>query len=641
MSRTLVRSAIRWTTARPWLAAVLGVPLLAALPSQSALYMPRSFRLAVARGTRTTDGRPGASYWQNRARYHITLTVAPPNRSIRGSEKITYVNESPDTLRRVAFRLFMNVHQPEAPRAGGARASYLTTGVHVDSLAVNGTTEQWPDDSRHFTWVPVPLPSALAPHDSVRFDVGWHYDLAPAGGTREGIIDSTTYYLAYFYPRVSVYDDVDGWDTMDFTGTQEFYSDFNDYDVTVNVPASTIVWGTGTLTNAASVLQPEYLRRFQASLTSDETIPIASVGELARHAVTQQNATNGWHFTARNVPDVAFGLSDHYDWDGASVLVDDSAHRRASVQAAYNDSAADFHHMVRYARHALDFLSHQWPGVPYPYEKTTVFQGGAGMEYPMMVNDESYPDTSFSAIVAEHELAHTYFPFYMGIDETRYGFMDEGWATTFEYLFEQPLLGAKGATTLYQRFRIAGWIHDSSATQDLPIITPGDLLRGSALGNNEYGKPSLGYLAVKELLGDAMFRKCLHAYVERWHGKHPQPWDFFYTFNAVSGRNLNWFWNNWYFGNNYIDLAVHSVTRARGGYAVVVDNVGGMDAPFDLALQYSDGSTQTVHETPAVWAAGEKAGRVTIATTKRLRSLAIDGGIFMDADTTNNRWTAR
>ena len=150
---------------------------------------------------------------------------------------------------------------------------------------------------------------------------------------------------------------------------------------------------------------------------------------------------NSWHFTASNIPDMAFGLSDHYDWDARSVVVDDATHRRASVQAAYNDSAADFHQMVQFGRHSLDCLSHQWPGVPYPYEKTTEFQGGAGMEYPMMANDESYPDPAFAEFVAAHEIAHTYMPFYMGINETRYAFMDEGWATTFEYLINRVDMG--------------------------------------------------------------------------------------------------------------------------------------------------------------------------------------------------------
>ena len=138
----------------------------------------------------------------------------------------------------------------------------------------------------------------------------------------------------------------------------------------------------------------------------------------------------------------------------------------ASVQAAYNDTSADYHRMVQYGRHALDWLSHNWPGVPYPYEKTTVVQGFAGMEYPMMANDESYPDTVFSRFVAEHEIAHTYFPFYMGINETRYAFMDEGWATTFEYLVGQVDLGPEKAVSFFQQFRVAAWASDPSPLEE-------------------------------------------------------------------------------------------------------------------------------------------------------------------------------
>src|SRR5207244_31694 len=150
-----------------------------------------------------------------------------------------------------------------------------------------------------------------------------------------------------------------------------------------------------------------------------------------------------------------------------------------------NGTAADFHHMVRFASNALDWLSSQWPGVPYPFEKMTVFQGGAGMEYPMMANDEAYADTAFAKFVAMHEIAHTYFPFYMGINETRYGFMDEGWATALEFLFNVNDRGLATATTFFQQFRVNGWIRDPSPVEDLPIVTPGDILKGAALGNNE------------------------------------------------------------------------------------------------------------------------------------------------------------
>ncbi len=638
-----------WTrpfAARAWLIGILSVPLFPT-PAAQTLYMPRAVKQAFSKGTRSPDGRPGPKYWQNRARYSITVTATPPDRTVRGTEQITYLNNSPDSLRNVVIKLFLNIHKPGAPRNGGASDAYLTSGVHIDNFAVNGQPTPWQDNPRYFTWAPVKLSAPLAPRDSVRLSFGWHYDVSRQSN-REGMIDSTTYFLAYFYPRVAVYDDYNGWDTMDFTDSQEFYSDFNDYDVSIRVPANYIVWGTGTLLNPAAVLQPEPLKRFQASLTSDQVIHVATKEELAARSMTLQPAIqaaaqqpmNTWHFKVNDIPDVTFALSDHYDWDAASVVVDDATHRRASVQAAYNDTAADYHHMVGFGRHALDWLSHNWPGVPYPYEKTTIVQGFADMEYPMMVNDASTADTTFSRFVVEHEIAHTYFPFYMGINETRYAFMDEGWATTFEYLIGQSDVGMDQAATFFKQFRVNRWIADPSPLEDLPIITPGDVLKGVAYGNNAYGKASLGYLAARDLLGDAEFEKSLHAFMDRWHGKHPLPWDFFNTFNNVSGRNLNWFWQNWYFSNNYIDLAVASVTKNGSGYSVVIDNIGGMAAPVNILARYTDGSTDTIHETPAIWESNQQRATVAIPTRKTIQSLALDGGIWVDADTTNNTWPA-
>ena len=266
----------------------------------------------------------------------------------------------------------------------------------------------------------------------------------------------------------------------------------------------------------------------------------------------------------------------------------------------------------------------------------TVFQGYAGMEYPMMANDETYSDFYFARFVAEHEISHTWFPFYMGINETRYGFMDEGWATTFELLYNRSVMSRDSADGFYKQFRINSWISDPNADEDLPIITPGENLSGRVLGNNEYGKPSLAYLSLKDMLGDDMFRKCLHGFMDRWHGKHPIPWDFFYSFNNISGQNLNWFWNAWFFSNNYIDLAVDNIHKAGDSYQVVVGNIGGFPVPIDLQLEFTDGSTQTIHKSPAIWESNQKLATFTVSSRKSLKSAQLVTDIFMDADETNN-----
>ncbi len=597
------------------------------------LYMPRDIQKAFKNETRSADGRPGKKYWQNYGRYNISITAVPQNRTVKGTEQITYVNNSPDTLKRLNMKLILNIHKPGAARFGDAGADYLTPGVQFDSFLINGEEKKMVSNSTNQL---VGLSKPLMPHDSVKLDIGWHFEISKESG-REGMIDSTTCYLAYFYPRVSVYDDYNGWDRLPFLDAQEFYNDFNDYTLHVTAPKNYVVWATGTLQNPDEVLQPEYAKRLKASFTSDSTINIASAAELAVHKVTAQKEMNTWTWTATDISDMAVGISDHYVWDAASVVVDDATNRRASMQAAFLDSSEDFHHAVQNGRNSLSWLSHNWPGVPYPFPKMTSFQGFADMEYPMMVNDSHTNDVRFSQFVQDHEIAHTYFPFYMGINESRYAFMDEGWATTFELLIGTSEVGKEKAEALYKNFRVDRWIHDASTAEDQPVITPSSELRGG-YGNNSYGKPSLSYLALKDMLGDQLFKKALHGYMDRWHGKHPIPWDYFNSMSNITGKNLDWFFNNWFFTNYYIDLAVKSVTKAAGGYTVAIKNVGGFVVPFDVKVTYADGSAESIHQTPVVWEKNQKQITIDIKTIKAIKSVTLDGGIFMDADESNNTW---
>ena len=603
------------------------------------LYVPRDIKLAYQKGTRSTDGHPGKSYWQNFGRYNISITAVPPSRDIKGIEQITYINNSPDTLKRLNMKLILNIHRPGAARFSGADADYLTEGIQVDSFKINGKNKTWNNKTASATNQAVSLNTPLLPHDSVKLDITWHFQLSKQSG-REGMIDSTSFYLAYFYPRVSVYDDYNGWDRLEFLDAQEFYNDFNNYTLNVTVPKNFIVWATGTLQNPKQVLQPEYAARLEKSMTSDSTIHIVTAKDLADKRITTQNDMNTWTWKATDISDVAVGLSDHYDWDAASVVVDDAANRRSSMQAAFLDKSEDFHHSVQFGRNALGWFSHNWPGVPYPFPKMTAFQGFADMEYPMMVNDSHTEDLRFAQLVQDHEIAHTYFPFYMGINESRYAYMDEGWATTYELLIGRTEVGNTKAEEFYKQFRVTGWIHDRSTAEDLPIITPSSEER-AAYGNNAYGKPSLSYLALKDMLGDELFKKALHTYMDRWHGKHPIPWDYFNSMSSGSGKNLNWFFNNWFFTNYYDDLALKNVTKTAGGYKIGIKNIGGFAIPFDIKLTYADGTSENFHQTPSVWEKDQKQTIVKIKTGKSIKTAELDNGIFMDADESNDKWTAK
>jgi hypothetical protein len=600
------------------------------------LYMPRNVAKSYEKGIRSMDGKPGKNYWQNRGKYDISIMVTPESKTVAGVEKISYTNNSPDTLLTIAIRFVNNFHKPLAPRGSYANPDIITSGLDIQFFSID--SEVYKIDSQNWgTVASVRLKKPIPPNTSVNLNIAWNYPLSKQSG-REGQIDSTTFYVAYSYPRISVYDDYNGWDMVPHTGRQEFYNDFNDYILSVKAPKDYVVWATGDLQNLGEVLQPAIAERLKRSYTSDDVIQIANFNEMQQHKVTQQNKWNTWKFVANNISDVCFALSKNYVWDAASVLVDAKNNRRASVQSAYNDTAKDFHNYTKWSQHSLKYFSTKWPGVPYPFSKMTSFQGFANMEYPMMINDVTTKNITFAQMVQDHEIAHTYFPFYMGINETRYAYMDEGWATTFEYLIGQEEVGKVNADSVYKSFRIRQYINDPSAEEDQPIISMSTQVNGAGYGENSYGKASLSYLALKDLLGDESFKKALHYYMNEWNDKHPVPWDYFNAMNKSAGKNLNWFFNNWFFSNNYIDLKIDTVKQQKNSYDVSVQNVGGFAIPFDVKIIYEDGSAASIHETPETWQKNEKEQVLKISSKKNIQSIELDGGIFMDYTPKNNMW---
>ena len=566
----------------------------------------------------------------------MTITVTPKTKLVEGTETIVYTNNSPDTLKQVTIRFVNNIHKPEAPRAGYASKDFLTRGLIISSFAIDGKKLKI-DGKDWGTTGDVSLPGVLLPGKSATFAIDWNYPLSKESG-REGQIDSNTFFVAYAFPRISVYDDYNGWDKIPHMDRVEFYNDFNDYQLAVKAPKNYVVWATGDLKNPDEVLQTKYAERLKKSYLSNEVTAIATADEILKGNVTRQNTWNTWKFSADHITDVTFSLSNHYNWDAGSVLVDGKLKRRASVQSAYSTAAKDFSHAVEWGKQALSWFSNNWPGVAYPFSKMTAVQGYADMEYPMMVNDSSTPDLEFTQFVLNHEIAHTYFPFYMGTNETRYAHMDEGWATTLEYLIGQDQLGKEKADENYKNFRVKRWIYDVSTEEDQPVISLSTQVSGSGYGNNAYVKPSLAYLGLKDMFGDNDFKKYLHAYMERWNGKHPIPWDFFYTMNDVSNQDLNWYWNSWFFSNNYIDLKIEKVAIKGSGYTVLLKNVGGFAVPFDVKITYADGTKKVIHQTPEIWKTNPKSASVQFSGAKGVTAILIDGGIFMDAAPGDNNW---
>jgi hypothetical protein len=600
------------------------------------LFVPNNVNEAYAKGTRSKDGKPGPNYWQNTGNYVINVKVNPPSKTITGTETITYTNNSPETLKNLNIKLILNIHKPGAARQNGVSADYLSTGIIIDKYTENGEVRKIRDAGANTT-LRIAMAKPLAPKSSVVVTFDWHYDVSEESG-REGKLDSTSFFLAYFYPRISVFDDIHGWDWMTFTDAQEFYNDFNNYELNVTVPKNYMVWATGELQNANEVYQPTVVEKFNAAKAASKTINVITQADIDAKNVTTQNETNTFKWKATNVSDMAACISNHYVWDAASVEVDAKTKRRSLVQAAYVNSSTHFKTLVENNIKTLAFYSTQWPGVPYPFPSSTIAQGFADMEYPMMANDNAQQDVSFQNFVADHEIGHTYFPFYMGINEHRYGFMDEGWTTAFENLIGQSKVGVENANDLFKQFRVTNWVKDNDQEHQVPIITPTNILSGAALGDNEYGKAALAYLGLKDMLGDDLFKKSLHGFMDRWNGKHPIPWDMFNSFSNISGKDLTWYWNNWFFTSHGIDLALKTVKTNPNGAALTIDNVGGFAIPTNVLVEYADGTKEKKHFTPAIWEKNQKQATVNITTKKKIVYVKLDNGIFMDYNEKDNNW---
>lgn len=599
------------------------------------LYTPRHIKQAYQNETRSLTGAPGVKYWQNKGQYTIQISVDPTTKIVSGKEIILYENNSFDDLKNIFIQFANNIHKPTAARALGVESDFLTSGLKLKSFKLDN--QVYEIDGKDWTTTnSIKLKQPIRSKSSATVELEWEYPLS-LSSDREGQIDPGTYFCAYAYPRIAVYDDYNGWDVLEHNGRQEFYHDFNDYKVEIRVPKNYVVWATGSFLNPEEVLQTSILDRFKKSLVSDEVIAVADLKEMQAHRVTKQEDWNTWKFEANHIADFCFALSNHYVWYASSVQLKT---KRVSVQAAYLNGTKDFEQYVGWERYCIDWFSKNWPGVEYPFTTMTAVQGFADMEYPMMVNDSSVPDNFMDARqTVDHEIAHTYFPFYMGINETRYAFMDEGWATALELLIGMDENGEEAAKKLFKEFRVQGWIKDPATEQDQPLISLSSQLSGKGYGNNAYIKSALSYLALKDYLGDEKFKKALHHYMDNWNGKHPTPWDYFYSFNTGADKNLNWFWNNWYFSNYYIDLKLADVHQKNKGITLNIENIGGFAIPFDVVVTYVDGKKEKLHFTPQVWESNQKITTLKLKTRAEVKEVVLDNDIFMDYTPADNRVT--
>lgn len=603
--------------------------------AQAQLPVEQVFKNAYQNGTRDSSGKPGDKYWQNTADYDLQINFDPVTRLVKGNVTIKYFNNSPDVLNEIWFKLYPNLYQKGTPRKSKINERDLGEGVKITSVLLNNAPKDLSslvtDGTNMHTTI-----AGLAPGKSISFKIAYNYILNKGSHIRTGQVDDGAHFIAYFFPRIAVYDDIDGWNKFPYTGSEEFYNDFCNYKAEITVPKDFTVWATGDLLNASEVFSKNVFNKYQTATTSDQVIDVIDSTELAKNQVTAQKPFNTFIFDAKNVVDFAFATSNHYIWKSSSLVVDPKTNRRTRVDAVFNPIHKDYYEVVDFARKTVHAMSFEFPKWPFPYSHETIFDGLDQMEYPMMVNDNPVDNRIDAITLTDHEIFHTMFPFYMGINETKYAWMDEGWATIGEWLIS-PMIDS----TIVDEYGVLPTASSSGSKDDVPIVTLTTELNGSGSFTNSYPKPGLGYLFIKDYLGDELFTKALHHYITLWNGKHPMPYDFFYSMNAGAGKNLDWFWKRWFFEEGVTDMAIKSVQKTDAGYDIAIENKSNKPLPIDLLITFSDNSTAKIHHTIGVWESGDRIFIATVKTSKQITKVIMGSSHVPDKNRSDNTFVVR
>jgi hypothetical protein len=617
--------------------------LLLALQQSVADSSPfRALPLPAPTAVRSASGAPGRGYWQQRADYTLAATLDTATNVLRGRGRIFYANRSPDPLSVVWVQLDQNLfapgsvssvlNQPPLVFAGGVVFDFtgkgFTGGITIDRFAGPGgralTTKVFG------TMMRVELPQPLVPGLSITFDVAWHFPVPPYGGGRMGRVGSRFYEMGQWYPRVAVYDDVRGWNTLPFLGAGEFYLEYGDFDVSLTVPAGFLVTASGALANPTAVRGAQERARLARAFTSPgQVVSVITRQEAAAAATRKVPGTRTWRFTASNVRDFAWAAGSGLRWDA-------STWQGILIQTFYHPEATPWEESNTMLKFALQHFSTKLG--QYPWPQISAVEGLVeGMEYPMVIYCPSLQKREDQYWVLMHELGHQWFPMQVGSDERRYPWMDEGFNTFADYDAAEAFFKGTPYADTVRRELLGAYTATALPGSEQPLITKPDEVR--QLYWTAYQKPALMLSILREaVIGRDEFDRVLREYVRRWKGKHPQPADFFRTMSDLSGRDLDWFWRNWIYTTARLDQAVDEVRRDGDSTFITLSNRAQMVLPVQLELRYGDGTTERRDLPVEMWFLGSKF-RYRMTGPKQVVGVVIDPKrIYPDIDRTNNSW---
>jgi hypothetical protein len=566
---------------------------------------------------RNAGGAPGAKYWQNRADYKLNVTLDTAKHRLDGTTLITYTNNSPDALAFLWLQLDQNIYREdsrgEATSAitGGRFANKtFTKGDEIKAVYVikNGKTEK-ADYLVTDTRMQIKLKDSLkATGAKLQIKIDYAFDVPQYGTDRMGRQLSKNgwiYEIAQWYPRMEVYDDITGWNTLPYLGGSEFYLEYGNFDYTITAPADLLVVGSGELLNPVEVYSPTTISRLAEARKSDKTVTIKDEAEVLRNNDHPKKPTLTWHFFCKNSRDVAWAASKAFVWDAARINLSNG--KKALAQSVYpaevkgNDA---WGRSTEYVKAAIELYSDKWFEYTYPVA-TNVAGIVGGMEYPGIVFCGSESKTNDLWEVTNHEFGHNWFPMIVGSNERKYGWMDEGFNTFINSVDTKVFNKGEYYKRVDQQQKANDLFNpDAEAIMNLP-----DVIQENMVPAMVYDKPALGLTILREqILGEQRFDYAFRTYIKRWAFKHPTPWDFFHTMDNAAGEDLSWFWNEWFFTTWKVDQAVSAINYPNGdaskGSFITIENLEEMALPVTIAIKEENGNTGTVNLPAEIWQKG-------------------------------------
>jgi hypothetical protein len=610
---------------------------------------------------RSAKGIPGPSYWQNIASYLIHATLSEKDTSVTGDVTIYYTNNSPDELDYLWLQLDQNIFKPSSRAVAATQypGNYFSVldkkngGYQIKDVTItqNGktyTVEPIVTDTRMQVRLNTPIHSKGG-KVSMKINFRFVIPLDGAGRfgrqyTKNGVI----YQIGQWYPRMCVYDDVEGWNSLPYMGLGEFYCDYGNYEYYSSAPSEMIVYGSGDLQNPKEVLTAEEIKRLSLAASSEKTVTIIGADEAMKPSMRPTMKGNlTWHFSMKNTRDVGWTAGRGMIWDAAKINLPSG--RKALAMSCYPvESMGDtaWSRSTEYLKASIEIYSKNF--FEYPWNNAVSSAGiTGGMEYPGIIFNNFKETKARLWFLIAHEIGHNWYPMIVGSNERKYMWQDEGFNTYINYIATE--IFNKGEYVNDPAYFDNGFFASRNYEQFMqykdPLITVSEAM-DSKQHYQYYGKTAYGLNLLRTVVvGKERFDYAFRKYTEAWAFKHPTPYDFFHCINNAAGEDLNWFWKEWFFTTWKLDQAITSVKYIDNdpgkGALITIENKAKMILPVIVKVIQANGQAETMRLPVEIW---QRGGTWTFKypSKNKIAKVILDPeNVLPDVDRKNNEWNSK